>query len=92
MLHRLATARGAALISGLGVALIAGAATAAENAAGIYLLGFRGPLAGVTPPPGIYVENDSTSMTAASGAGAGCSSAEPLPPMSTARRSSTPRR
>ncbi|MGE7415088.1 SphA family protein [Methylobacterium tarhaniae] len=31
---------------------------AAEAAQGVYLLGFRGPLAGVTPPPGFYFEND----------------------------------
>ncbi|WP_194075092.1 hypothetical protein [Methylobacterium durans] len=33
-------------------------AQAAESAQGVYLLGFRGPLAGVTPPPGFYFEND----------------------------------
>lgn len=32
-------------------------AKAAEAAQGIYLLGIRGPLAGVTPPPGFYFEN-----------------------------------
>ncbi len=31
---------------------------AAEGGAGVYLLGFRGPLAGAVPPPGVYVEND----------------------------------
>lgn len=31
---------------------------AAENGTGFYLLGSRGPLAGVTPPPGIYFQND----------------------------------
>lgn len=34
------------------------AARAAESAQGVYLLGFRGPLAGVAPPPGFYFEND----------------------------------
>lgn len=31
---------------------------AAESMAGVYLLGFRGPLSGITPPPGFYFEND----------------------------------
>ncbi len=31
---------------------------AAEGGAGFYLLGSRGPLAGVTPPPGIYFQDD----------------------------------
>ncbi|MCF4129824.1 SphA family protein [Methylobacterium sp. SyP6R] len=31
------------------------AARAAESAQGVYVLGNRGPLAGVTPPPGFYV-------------------------------------
>ncbi|GJE61430.1 SphA family protein [Methylobacterium trifolii] len=31
---------------------------AAEGAQGVYLLGNRGPLAGVTPPPGFYFENE----------------------------------
>ncbi|GEP06795.1 SphA family protein [Methylobacterium oxalidis] len=33
-------------------------AQAAEYAQGIYVLGNRGPLAGVTPPPGFYFENE----------------------------------
>jgi hypothetical protein len=32
-------------------------AYAAEGGSGVYLLGFRGPAAGVTPPPGIYFNN-----------------------------------
>jgi hypothetical protein len=31
---------------------------AAERATGVYLLGFRGPMAGYTPPPGIFLQND----------------------------------
>lgn len=31
---------------------------AAENGVGIYLLGFRGPQAGIVPPPGLYFQND----------------------------------
>jgi len=33
-------------------------ALAAEKGLGTYLLGVRGPLAGFTPPPGIFVQND----------------------------------
>jgi len=33
-------------------------ASAAEGATSTYLLGFRGPMAGFTPPPGLYFEND----------------------------------
>lgn len=33
-------------------------AHAAESGIGIYLLGFRGPFAGVAPPPGLYFQND----------------------------------
>jgi hypothetical protein len=33
-------------------------AFAAENGHGVYLLGFRGPLAGITPPPGVYLQDD----------------------------------
>jgi hypothetical protein len=32
-------------------------AYAAEGGSGVYLLGFRGPAAGVTPPPGVYFNN-----------------------------------
>src|SRR4051812_35604169 len=31
---------------------------AAESAQGVYVLGNRGPLAGVTPPPGFYFESE----------------------------------
>jgi hypothetical protein len=37
---------------------VASSAEAAENGRGVYLLGFRGPLAGITPPPGFYFQND----------------------------------
>lgn len=33
-------------------------AFAAEKGVGIYLLGFRGPMAGFVPPPGVYFQND----------------------------------
>jgi hypothetical protein len=33
-------------------------AQAAESAQGVYVLGNRGPLAGVTPPPGFYFESE----------------------------------
>jgi hypothetical protein len=32
---------------------------AAENATSVYLLGIRGPLAGLIPSPGLYLQNDS---------------------------------
>jgi hypothetical protein len=34
------------------------AARAAEAATGVYLLGSRGPNAGITPPPGVYFQDD----------------------------------
>jgi len=34
------------------------AANAAEGGASFYLLGSRGPMAGLTPPPGVYYQND----------------------------------
>ncbi|EKS42249.1 SphA family protein [Afipia broomeae] len=48
---------------GICVALICGLvatehARAAEGGASVYLLGARGPGAGVTPPPGVYFEDD----------------------------------
>lgn len=48
-----------AILLSLGVALslAGGAAEAAEGAAGFYLPGSRGPLAGVLPPPGFYAQN-----------------------------------
>lgn len=39
-------------------ASLSGKADAAEAAQGVYVLGNRGPLAGVTPPPGFYFENE----------------------------------
>ena len=39
-------------------ALVPGAVQAAENGVGVYLLGFRGPLAGISPPPGVFFQND----------------------------------
>ncbi|MBB5764409.1 transporter [Methylorubrum rhodesianum] len=42
---------------------------AAEAATGVYLLGIRGPLAGVTPPPGFYFENDFYHYSGALGGG-----------------------
>ena len=35
-----------------------GPAKAAEAAIGVYLLGSRGPMAGFTPPPGLYFNDD----------------------------------
>jgi hypothetical protein len=48
-------------ISALSLILFAPASRlqAAEGGGGFYLLGSRGPLAGVTPPPGIYFQDDS---------------------------------
>lgn len=46
-----------ALIMGTSV-VIPGKAQAAEAALGVYVLGNRGPLAGVTPPPGFYFESE----------------------------------
>jgi hypothetical protein len=51
---------------GIGAALIIGAialsqhqtAQAAEGGVGAYLLGSRGPMAGITPPPGVYFQDD----------------------------------
>jgi hypothetical protein len=31
---------------------------AAENGAGVYPLGLRGPFAGIVPAPGVYFQND----------------------------------
>ena len=41
-----------------GVLLASGAAQAAEKGLGFYLLGSRGPMAGFTPPPGLFFQND----------------------------------
>lgn len=40
------------------VAGFAEIAKAAESAVGVYLLGARGPMAGFTPPPGVYFQDD----------------------------------
>jgi hypothetical protein len=46
------------LAFGVSCGLTAGAAQATEGGASLYLPGLRGPLAGVTPPPGFYFNND----------------------------------
>jgi hypothetical protein len=38
--------------------IFSGSSEAAENGIGFYPLGSRGPFAGVTPPPGLYFQND----------------------------------
>lgn len=38
--------------------LLAAPLLAAESGKGVYLLGFRGPFAGVLPGPGVYIQND----------------------------------
>lgn len=43
-------------------------ASAAENGAGFYLLGSRGPMAGFLPPPGVYLQNDVYHMQASADA------------------------
>ncbi|OQP84804.1 phenol degradation protein meta [Rhizobium rhizosphaerae] len=48
-------AAAAMIAAGLGCASTAGAA---EGGTSFYLLGLRGPMAGFTPPPGVYVQND----------------------------------
>ena len=50
---------GACLVVGTTALLLSSAtAQAAEYGLGAYLLGARGPLAGVTPPPGVFFQND----------------------------------
>ncbi|MDE1154717.1 MAG: transporter [Acidobacteriaceae bacterium] len=39
-------------------AVISTEAHAAEGGAGFYLLGSKGPAAGITPPPGVFISND----------------------------------
>lgn len=56
-LPRLAVAISSAILSFVNP-LTSETADAAEAATGVYLLGIRGPLAGVTPPPGFYFEYD----------------------------------
>jgi hypothetical protein len=43
-------------------------AHAAEAATGVYLLGSRGQNAGITPPPGVYFQDDTFSIAARSAA------------------------
>jgi hypothetical protein len=43
-------------------------ARAAEGGVGVYLLGARGPMAGFTPPPGVYFQDDTYFTTARSAA------------------------
>jgi hypothetical protein len=49
---------GAALAIGAIVLSMDGTAQAAEGGVGAYLLGSRGPMAGFTPPPGVYFQDD----------------------------------
>ncbi|CDZ68272.1 Protein involved in meta-pathway of phenol degradation [Neorhizobium galegae bv. orientalis] len=44
--------------SALALALLPGAGLAAEGGAGFYLLGSKGPAAAITPPPGVFFQND----------------------------------
>lgn len=46
----------------------AGQGWAVENGAGFYLLGSRGPMAGVLPPPGLYLQNDFYRYSGSAGA------------------------
>lgn len=63
-----AVLKGAALGVALGLAS-GGAAFAAEGAAGFYLLGSKGPFAGVLPAPGTYINNDLYYYTGSASAG-----------------------
>jgi len=45
------------VLSGVVLMAMSSGAYAAEGGGGVYLLGFRGPAAGMTPPPGVYVNN-----------------------------------
>jgi hypothetical protein len=56
-------------IFSLGLGLGAPQAYSAEFATANYLLGFRGPLAGVVPPPGLYLESDTYFYNAQIGGG-----------------------
>src|SRR3954468_21041706 len=53
------------------LSLLAGssAALSAEFATGQYILGFTSSLAGMTPPPGVYFQNDSYFYSSSLGAG-----------------------
>lgn len=48
----------AAALLGVSSLIVAEEARAVEYAQGVYVLGNRGPLAGVTPPPGFYFESE----------------------------------
>ena len=54
--RRLHRGFGVLLLSAL--ATVLDAAQASEGATNVYLLGSRGPVGGVTPPPGLYFQND----------------------------------
>lgn len=59
--QRRATSRArtrSALLAVAGLAAMTAGAQAAENGSGFYLLGNRGPMAGIMPGPGLYFEND----------------------------------
>ncbi|WP_244513201.1 MULTISPECIES: transporter [unclassified Ensifer] len=57
MMHARSLLSASAVAAGLTCA-IASPAEAAENGAGFYLLGARGPMAGLLAPPGTYFQND----------------------------------
>lgn len=46
------------ILASVSMLACAQSATAAERGAGFYLLGGKGPAAGILPPPGVYFEND----------------------------------
>lgn len=47
-----------ALALGAALSLASTQAMATENGSSFYLLGAKGPMAGVVPPPGLYLQND----------------------------------
>jgi hypothetical protein len=58
-----------ALVATLSLLAGSSAAFSAEFATGQYILGFTSSLAGVTPPPGVYFQNDSYFYSSSLGAG-----------------------
>lgn len=46
------------LLAGVSLLACVQSAGAAERGAGFYLLGGKGPAAGIVPPPGVYFQND----------------------------------
>ena len=58
--HRAVGAISCALILGTSIG-VPEEAQGAESAQGVYVLGNRGPLAGVTPPPGFYIRTPTVS-------------------------------